>query len=113
MNSGDDWKSIQQAASKFIADNAGPNRLMSVVYSDVCHAQVVTPFTTDVAELQRALGAAPNMFTMGGQGLSGAELLCDGRKWPLVYAHVAQDLSHVGGHKVVALFTLSLIHICP
>jgi VWFA-related protein len=105
VNSGDDWKSIQQAASKFIADNAGPNRLMSVVYSDVCHAQVVTPFTTDVAELQRALGAAPNMFTMGGQGLSGAELLCDGRKWPLVYAHVAQDLSHVGGHKVVALFT--------
>ncbi|MGA2154221.1 MAG: hypothetical protein ABSH37_07390 [Bryobacteraceae bacterium] len=82
VNSGDDWKSIQQAAAKFIADNAGPNRVMSVVYSDVCHAQVVTPFTTDVGELQRALGAAPN-----------------------VYARVAQDLSHVPGHKVVALFT--------
>jgi VWFA-related protein len=105
VNSGDDWKSIQQAAAKFIADNAGPNRVMSVVYSDVCHAQVVTPFTTDVGELQRALGAAPNTFTMGGQGFSGPELLCDGRTWPLVYAHVAQDLGHVPGHKVVALFT--------
>ena len=106
VNSGDDWKSIQQAAVKFIADNAGPNRAMSVVYSDVCHAQVVTPFTTDVGELQRALGAAPNAFNMGGiNPFTGPELLCDGEKWPLVYARVAQDLSHVPGHKVVALFT--------
>ena len=106
VQSGDDWKSIQQAASKFIADNAGPNRVMSVVYSDVCHAHVVTPFTTDVAELRRALGDAPKMFTLGGfNPFSGTELLCDGAKWPLVYARVAQDLSHVPGHKVVALFT--------
>jgi VWFA-related protein len=106
VQSGDDWKSIQQAALRFIADNAGPNRLMSVVYADVCHARVVTPFTADVAEIRRALGDAPNMFTLGGfNPFFGPELLCDGAKWPLVYARVAQDLSHVPGHKVVALFT--------
>ena len=106
VNSGDDWKSIQQAAAKFVADNAGPNRLMSVVYSDVCHAQVVTPFTTDVAVLRSALEAAPKTVTLGGfNPFTGPELLCDGEKWALVYAHVAQDLGHVPGHKVVALFT--------
>ena len=106
VQSGDDWKLIQRAALSFIADNAGPSRLMSVVYADVCHARVVTPFTADVAEIRRALGDAPNMFTLGGSNpFFGPELLCDGAKWPLVYAHVAQDLSHVPGHKVVALFT--------
>jgi len=95
-HSGDDWKWIQQAASKFIEDNAGPNRLMSVIYSNRCIAQIGTQFTTDVGELRSALGKWPEQLRFS---------TCDRALWPKIYTNVAQDLAHVPGHKVVVLFT--------
>jgi len=94
----DDQKWIQQAAGKFVADNAGPNRLISVVYTDVCYNTISTPFTSDAARLQHALETWPDLLHCNrvadlGNGLQ-----------PLYYAQIAKGLAQVPGHKVVVLF---------
>jgi hypothetical protein len=59
--SADDQKWIQQAAARFIADNAGPNRLMSVAYYTPGCMTIATPFTADVGQLQKSLGRWPSL----------------------------------------------------
>ena len=59
--SADDQKWIQQAAARFVADNAGPNRLMSVAYYTPGCMTVAAQFTTDVGQLQKSLGVWPNV----------------------------------------------------
>ncbi|MGA2275413.1 MAG: VWA domain-containing protein [Bryobacteraceae bacterium] len=93
----DDQKWIQQAASKFIADNAGPNRLMMVAnYNSGCMT-IVAQFTADFGELHRGLDK-PNLSRCGyvpdpsGGVRAGS------------YSQLARDLAHVPGHKIVALF---------
>ena len=96
--SADDRKWIQQAAARFVADNAGPNRLMSVVYTDVCYNTISTPFTSDAGRLQHALSAWPDLFHCAGTPDP------DGNLRPLYYAQIAEGLAPVPGHKVVVLF---------
>jgi len=94
----DDLKLLQQPASRFIAANAGPGRLMSIaLYSSGCMT-FAAQFTADVGQLQRALGALPGMLRCG--------FISDpfGDMQARYYAQLAKDLAHVPGHKVVALF---------
>jgi VWFA-related protein len=95
----DDSMRIAQAARDFVADNAGPNRLMSVAYYNAGRIAVVTQFTADVGELQRALVAWPSTGRISEesddpQGLVRAH----------AFSQFARDLAKVPGHKVVALF---------
>jgi VWFA-related protein len=97
--SSDDSMRIAQAARKFAADNAGPNRLISVAYYDAGRITVVTQFTADVGELQRALVVWPATSRVSEesddpQGLVRAH----------AFSQFARDLAKVPGHKVVALF---------
>jgi VWFA-related protein len=97
--SSDDQKWIQQAAAKFIADNAGPDRRIAIIYTDACYGTMSTPFTGDAGRLQQALRAWPDL------------LHCDHVADPesslraLYYAQLAQGLGQVPGHKMAALFT--------
>jgi VWFA-related protein len=94
----EDQKWIRQAAGKFVADNAGPDRLISIVYTDVCYDTISTPFTSDGARLQHALGEWPDLNHCDHPADPGGELR------PLYYAQVAKGLAKVPGHKVVVLF---------
>jgi len=94
----EDQKWIRQATAKFVADNAGPNRLISIVYTDVCYDTISTPFTSDGARLQHALGEWPDLTHCDHPADPGGELR------PLYYAQVAKGLAKVPGHKVVVLF---------
>ena len=96
--SADDQKWIQQAAGKFVADNAGPNRLISIVYTDVCYNTISTPFTSDAARLQHALSTWPDLLHCNRVAELGSGLE------PLYYAQIAKGLAQVPGHKVVVLF---------
>ena len=98
---GIDVKWVQQSAAKFVADNIGPNRLMSVTYYGAECTPTVTiaaQFTADVGELQHALDAWP--------GLNCCPPFHDrdGHVRARAYAQLAKDLAHVPGHKVVVLF---------
>ncbi|MGO9227898.1 MAG: VWA domain-containing protein [Bryobacteraceae bacterium] len=97
--SNDDPIWIEQAAEKFVADNAGPNRMMSVAYYDGGCMTIAAQFTADVGQLRHALSdwsktrrcpPAPDP-----QGYYRAEK----------YSQLARSLAQVPGHKVVALFT--------
>jgi VWFA-related protein len=94
----DDQKWIQQAAAKFVADNAGPDRLMSVAYYMSGCMTIAAQFTADVSQLQQALGAWPN--------ISQCPPVSDpyGDLQARYYAQLAKDLGHVPGHKALALF---------
>ena len=94
----EDQKWIEQAASKFVADNAGPNRLISIVYTDVCYNTIATPFTSDAGRLQHALDTWPDLFHCDHPAAPGGDLR------PLYYAQIAMGLAQVPGHKVVVLF---------
>jgi VWFA-related protein len=96
--SNDDLKSIEEPAARFIADNAGPNRLMSIAYYSSGCMTVATQFTADVGQLQHALRTLANALRCG--------LVPDptGDLQARYYAQLAKDLAHVPGHKVVALF---------
>jgi len=89
---------VQQAAAKFIVDNAGPGRLISVVFGDVCYNTISSPFSGDAARLQSVLTKWPDL------------LHCDrvldptGAMLPLYYAQLAKGLGQVPGHKIVVLF---------
>ncbi|MGD0670152.1 MAG: VWA domain-containing protein [Bryobacteraceae bacterium] len=112
----DDLKWIQQSATKFVADNAGPNRLMSVVYYAWGCLDIATQFTADVGQLRQALEAWPGLSSSSVAPVSSAPAAwigsssCPGIPDPdgyvriRFYAQLAKDLAHVPGHKVVALF---------
>jgi VWFA-related protein len=95
----DDLKSIQEPAARFIADNAGPNRLMSIAYYEFGCMTIATQFTADVGRLQRALGTLPSLLRRCGKVSDP-----DGDLQARYYTQLAKDLSHVPGHKVLALF---------
>jgi len=97
-HSSDDQKWIEQAATKFVADNAGPNRLMSVVYYRSGCMTVGAQFTADVSQLQQALGAWPDQSRCGHVPDPYGDVRARS------YTQLAHDLFHVPGHKVVALF---------
>jgi VWFA-related protein len=97
-HSSDDQKWIEQAATKFVADNAGPNRLMSVVYHRSGCMTVGAQFTADVSQLQQALGAWPDQSRCGHVPDPYGDVRARS------YTQLAHDLFHVPGHKVVALF---------
>jgi VWFA-related protein len=96
--SADAQKWIQQAAAGFIAGNAGPSRLMSIFFADVCYNTISSPFSDDAGRLQQVLAAWPDL------------LHCDrvldptGAMQPLYYAQLAKSLARAPGHKVVVLF---------
>jgi len=93
---GQQW--IQPAAAKFVAENAGPNRLMQVVFTDICYNTSSTPFIDDAGGLQKVLDTWPDLLH--------CEHPADAGEYPqpAYYAQVAQSLAQVPGHKVVALF---------
>jgi VWFA-related protein len=96
--SAEDQKWIQEAAGKFVADNAGPNRLISIVYTDVCFNTISTPFTSDAERLRHALSTWPDLEHCDRVAGLGSGLQ------PLYYAQVAKGLALVPGHKALVLF---------
>ena len=98
-DSNNDLPSIQQPAARFIADNAGPNRLMSIAYYSSGCMTIATQFTADVVELQHALATLPSLLRRCGFVTDP-----DGDLQASYYAQLAKDLAHVPGHKVLALF---------
>jgi VWFA-related protein len=94
----DDQKWIQQAAAKFIADNAGPNRRIAIIYTDACYGTISTPFAGDAAQLQQALSDWPDLLYCPNPPDPSADLHA------LYYAQVAKSLAQVPGHKMAALF---------
>jgi VWFA-related protein len=94
-----DLQSLREPASRFIADNAGPNRLLAIAhYSSGCMT-LATQFTADVGELQHALGTLPSLTRRCGYVSDP-----DGDLQAGYYAQLAKDLAHVPGHKVLVLF---------
>ena len=96
--SSDDLKALAEPAARFIADNAGPGRLMSIAYYSSGCMTIATQFTADVGRLQRALNGLAGMLRCGFVPDPVGELQAH------YYAQLARDLAHVPGHKVVALF---------
>jgi hypothetical protein len=95
--SSDDPRAVAEAAAKFAADNAGPNRLMAVAYYSGGYMTAATQFTTDVGELQKAARDWPNVRRPSGPDPQGLVL-------SKAYTKLARDLAKVPGHKVVVLF---------
>jgi VWFA-related protein len=89
---------IQQAAAKFVADNAGPNRLMEIVFTDICYNTSATPYIADAGQLQHVLDPWPDLLHCEHPAGPGGDLRA------AYYAQVAQSLARVPGHKAVALF---------
>ena len=96
--SGDDAKWIEQAAARFAADNAGPNRLMSVAYYTPGCMTIGVQFTADVGQLRKALTEWPDFSRCGHVPDPYGDVRAH------TYTQLARDLAHVPGHKVVALF---------
>ena len=89
---------IQQAAAKFVAENAGPNRLMQIVFTDICYNTSATPYIADAGQLQHVLDPWPDLLHCEHPADPGGDLRA------VYYAQVAQSLARVPGHKAVALF---------
>lgn len=97
-----DLQSLREPASRFIADNAGPNRLLAIAhYSSGCMT-LATQFTADIGELQHALDTLPSLTLRCGHVSDP-----DGDLKASYYAELAADLAHVPGHKVLVLFAAS------
>ena len=94
----DQQKWIQQAASKFITDNAGPNRLIAIIYTDACYETISTPFTSESGKLQQALSAWPDLLHCESIAARNNNLRA------LYYAQIARGLGQVPGHKAAVLF---------
>jgi len=97
-DSGNDLQSVQEPAARFIADNAGPNRLMSIAYYSSGCMTIATQFTADVVQLQHAVRTLTSARRCGFVPDPGGDLQAR------YYAQLAKDLAHVPGHKVLALF---------
>jgi VWFA-related protein len=89
---------IQQAAAKFVAENAGPNRLMEIIFTDICYKTSATPYIADARQLQHVLDTWPDLLHCEHPADPGGDLRA------VYYAQVAQSLARMPGHKVVALF---------
>ena len=89
---------IQPAVRKFVAANAGPNRLIQITFTDVCYTTTSMPFMDDAGELQHVLDTWPDLLHCEHPAEAGGYLR------PAYYAQVAQSLAGVPGHKTVALF---------
>jgi hypothetical protein len=89
---------IQPAARKFVAGNAGPNRLIQIIFTDICYTTTSMPFMDDAGQLQHVLDTWPDLLHCEHPAEAG------GYMQPAYYAQVAQSLAQVPGHKVVALF---------
>jgi len=96
--SADDQKWIQQAAAKFIADNAGPDRRISIIYTDACYGTISSPFMSEASKLQQALNQWPDLLHCEHPAEPDVNLRT------LYYAELAKGLAQVPGHKVVVLF---------
>ena len=89
---------IQQAARKFVAENAGPNRLIEIIFTDICYRTSATPYIADAGKLQQVLDAWPDLLHCEHPADPGGDLRA------AYYAQAAQSLARVPGHKAVALF---------
>jgi VWFA-related protein len=89
---------IQQAARKFVAGNAGPNRLVEIIFTDVCYTTTATPFMDDAGQLQHMLDTWPDLLHCEHPADPNGSLRA------VYYAQVAQSLGRAPGHKTVALF---------
>lgn len=101
----------RQAAAKFIASNAGPDRLMAVV-NFTGSLQVAQNFTDDITKLQAAVSGiktsmvAPNGGGGGGiGGLGRAERDYGARTMLLGLISMARNLAEIKGRKSLILFT--------
>jgi VWFA-related protein len=94
-----DLQSLREPASRFIADNAGPNRLLAIAHYSAGCMTIAQQFTADVGELQHALGTLPSLLHRCGDIADP-----DGDFEAIYYAQLAADLAHVPGHKVLVLF---------
>jgi VWFA-related protein len=95
----DDLQSLREPASRFIADNAGPNRLLAIAhYSSGCMT-IATQFSADVGELQHALGNLPTLLHRCGDTADP-----NGDLQAMYYAQLASDLAKVPDRKVLVLF---------
>jgi len=93
---GQQW--IQQAAAKFVTGNAGPNRLMEIIFTDVCYNTSATPFMDDAGQLRHFLETWPELLHCEPPADGSAALRA------MYYAQVAENLARVPGHKAVVLF---------
>jgi VWFA-related protein len=89
---------IQQAAAKFVNDNARPNRLVEIIFTDICYNTSATPFIADAGQLQHVLSTWPDLLHCERPADPGGDLRA------AYYAQVAQSLARMPGHKAVALF---------
>ncbi|HEX3748585.1 MAG TPA: hypothetical protein VHW09_31875 [Bryobacteraceae bacterium] len=89
---------IQQAASAFVAANAGANRLVEIVFTDVCYTTTLTPFMDDGARLQHVFAKWPDLLHCDHPAEASANLRA------AYYASVAENLGRTPGHKTVVLF---------
>jgi VWFA-related protein len=89
---------IQHAAARFVAENAGPDRLTQIIFTDVCYTTTLTPFSDDAAQLQHVLDSWPDLLHCEHPADPNAGLQA------AYYAQVAQSLARAPGHKTVALF---------
>jgi VWFA-related protein len=89
---------VQQSATEFVAGNTGPNRLTSVIFTDVCLNTSATPFLADAAMLQHALNPWPDLLHCDRPAAPAQDLR------PLYYAQVAESMTRVPGPKAVVLF---------
>ncbi len=89
---------IQQAAAKFVAGNAGPNRLLQIIFTDICYNTTSTPFMDDAGKLRHELDPWPDLLHCDHPADPG------GYMQPAYYAKLEQILAQVPGHKPVALF---------
>jgi VWFA-related protein len=89
---------IQQAAAKFAAENAGPNRLIQIIFTNVCYTTTSWPSMDDAGQLQHVLDNWPDLLHCEHPADPGGALRA------VYYAQVAQSLARVPGHKTVALF---------
>jgi VWFA-related protein len=96
--SSDSQQWIQRAVRKFVAENAGPNRLMEIIFTDICYRTSATPFMAEAGQLQHVLDTWPDLLHCEHPADPGGDLRA------AYYAQVAQSLARVPGHKAVALF---------
>jgi VWFA-related protein len=100
----------REAAAKFIASNAGPDRLMAVV-NFTGSLQVAQNFTDDISRLQAAVSGiktsavAPNGGGGGFGGLSRAERDYGARTMVMGLISMARNLAEIKGRKSLILFT--------
>lgn len=96
--SADSQQWIQQAARKFVTENAGPSRLVQIMFTDVCYTTTSLPFLDDAGQLQHVLDTWPDLLHCEHPADPNGGLRA------AYYAQVAENLARAQGHKTVVLF---------